>query len=214
MPSYGEGYVMILCDIGNTSVDWYKDGLLFKESVSEFDPDKYMEDIYYICVNSSVHNVIKGRTNWYDIGNYVLWDKYYPTMGIDRIMVCEAIDNGTVIDAGSAITIDCMEDGKYSGGFITLGVRAAQDAYARLSPALAQSFNFEVDLDKMAKNTPDAITIGFLAPLVHEIERLRKPIYVTGGDSSIIAPLIEGAMRDDALIFKGMEKLIKKGNTC
>ncbi|HEX5711461.1 MAG TPA: type III pantothenate kinase, partial [Sulfuricurvum sp.] len=119
-----------------------------------------------------------------------------------------------IVDAGSAITVDVMRDGAYQGGFISLGLKAAQEAYARLSPALATSFNFEVDLDKMAKNTPDALTIGFLALLVHKIESLGKPIYLTGGDAQILARYFSDAIVDEVLVFKGMQKLINKGSQC
>jgi len=129
-------------------------------------------------------------------------------------MVCEAIDDGVIVDAGSAITVDVMRDGVYQGGFISLGVRSAQEAYARLSPALATSFNFEVDLTIMAKNTPDAITVGFLAPLIQLIESYGNPIYVTGGDAHLLSSFLKESIVDETLIFKGMKKLIDKGSQC
>ena len=95
-----------------------------------------------------------------------------------------------------------------------LGLRAAQEAYARLSPALSVSFNFEVDLTIMAKNTPDAITVGFLGPLIQSIKSYGGPIYVTGGDAHIFSLLLKEAIVDDTLIFKGMKKLIDKGSQC
>jgi len=118
------------------------------------------------------------------------------------------------VDAGSAIAIDVMRDGAYQGGFISLGLRAAQEAYARLSPALAMSFNFEVDLTIMAKNTPDAITIGFLAPLIQSIGSYGDSIYVTGGDAHLFSSFLKEAIVDETLIFKGMKKLIDKGTQC
>jgi type III pantothenate kinase len=135
-------------------------------------------------------------------------------MGIDRIMVCEAVEDGVIVDAGSAITVDVMNEGVYRGGFISLGLRAAQEAYERLSPALDVSFNFEVDLTIMAKNTPDAITVGFLAPLIEKIESFGKPLYVTGGDAILLSRFFTEAIVDEDLIFKGMKKLIEKGVKC
>ena len=135
-------------------------------------------------------------------------------MGIDRIMVCEAVEDGIIVDAGSAITVDMMRGGIYQGGFISLGLHAMQDAYARLSPALDMSFNFEVDLAKMAKNTPDALTVGFLAPLIDKIESFEKPIYMSGGDAKLLSRFLPRAVVDEDLIFKGMKKLIEKGVKC
>ncbi|HEX5624286.1 MAG TPA: type III pantothenate kinase [Sulfuricurvum sp.] len=205
---------MILCDIGNTSVDWYIHGECSKQGIDEFAPSGLTEIVYYICVNAKFESTLNGLENWINISSLIEWDNYYPTMGIDRIMVCEAVRDGVIVDAGSAITVDRVHDGKFQGGFIALGVRAAQEAYARLSPALSVSFNFEVDLDKMAKNTPDAITVGFLAPLIHEIKSLGRPIYVTGGDAEVLSSFIEEAVVDRSLIFKGMQKLIEKGKVC
>ena len=119
-----------------------------------------------------------------------------------------------IVDAGSAITVDVVDKGTYKGGFISLGLQSAQNAYARLSPALAMSFNFEVDLAKMAKNTPDALTIGYLAPLVEKIQRFDGPIYLTGGDAQVLARFLPRAKVDEHLVFTGMMKLIEKGAKC
>ena len=165
---------MIYCDIGNTSVDLFCAGKRTKLSVDLFDPATLQDEIYFVSVNGAFNERIRNYPNWHDLREQVDWKKYYPTMGIDRIMVCEAVEDGVIVDAGSAITVDVMRGGVYHGGFIALGVRAAQEAYARLSPALDMSFNFEVDLAKMAKNTPDALTVGFLAPLICKIESLGR----------------------------------------
>jgi type III pantothenate kinase len=205
---------MILCDIGNTSVDLFINGERTKLSAETFDPATLHEDVYYVSVNASFTERIRDYPNWYDLREFIDWEKYYPTMGIDRIMVCEAVEDGVVVDAGSAITVDVMRGGVYQGGFISLGLRAAQEAYARVSPALDMSFNFEVDLAKMAKNTPDALTVGFLAPLIHKIESLGKHIYMSGGDARLLSRFLPEAIVDEDLIFKGMKKLIEKGVKC
>jgi type III pantothenate kinase len=205
---------MILCDIGNTSVDWYIDGKYSKQRIDDFNPVLQKEKVYYANVNKKLSSVLEILENWYDVSALVDWEKYYSSMGIDRVMVCEAIEEGVIVDAGSAITVDVMHEGVYGGGFITLGLKSAQEAFARLSPALAESFNFEVDLTIMAKNTPDAITIGFLAPLIDKIKSLGKPVYVTGGDSHVVASLLDDAIVEKLLVFKGMKKLIEKGRLC
>ena len=205
---------MILCDIGNTSVDLFIDGKRSKLSAADFDPSTLQEDVYYVSVNASLNERIQNLLNWHNVRAFIDWDKYYSTMGLDRIMVCEAVEEGIIVDAGSAITVDVMYGGVYQGGFISLGLRAAQEAYAKLSSALEVSFNFEVDLAKMAKNTPDALTIGFLAPLISKIESLGKPLYLTGGDALLLSRFLPGAIVDEDLIFKGMKKLIEKGVKC
>lgn len=205
---------MILCDIGNTSVDLFIEGQRSKFRVDDFDPATLRGDVHYVSVNSVLNSRIKKLSNWYDLRERIDWSKYYPTMGIDRIVVCEAIHEGVIVDAGSAITVDVMDNGYYKGGFISLGLQSAQNAYARLSPALDMSFNFEVDLTIMAKNTPDALTVGFLAPLIEKIGSIRKPLYLTGGDATVLSHYFSGAVVDEDLIFKGMKKLLEKGSQC
>ncbi|MDD2837408.1 MAG: type III pantothenate kinase [Sulfuricurvum sp.] len=205
---------MILCDVGNTSVDLLEQGKRTKIKVEEFDPFILLNDVYYISVNAAFDEHISEYPNWHNLRDRIAWEKYYPTMGIDRIMACEAIEEGVVVDAGSAITVDVMSGGVYQGGFISLGLRTAQEAYGRLSPALNVSFNFEVDLAKMAKNTPDALTVGFLAPLIEKIERLGKPLYLTGGDARLLSRYFKDAIVAEDLIFQGMEKLLQKGSKC
>jgi type III pantothenate kinase len=205
---------MILCDIGNTTADIYENGISRKVILSEFKPELLMGEVWYVSVNSAFSESLESFSNWYNVATLIDWDKYYETMGIDRIMVCEAVEEGVIVDAGSAITVDVMKKGVYEGGFISLGLKAAQEAYARLSPALSVSFNFEVDLAKMAKNTPDAITVGFLAPLIQSIESYGNPIYVTGGDAHLLSSFLKESIVDGTLIFKGMKKLINKGSQC
>lgn len=205
---------MILCDIGNTSADLFQDGKRTKCPVAGFDPFSIGDEVWFISVNSVFSERVKECPNWHDLRGYVAWENYYPTMGIDRVMVCEAVEEGVIVDAGSAITVDVMRGGGYEGGFVSLGLRAAAEAYGRLSPALDVSWNFEVDLDKMAKNTPDAVTLGFLAPLVREIESLGKPLYLCGGDAQMLSRFFPEAVVDEELIFKGMKKLIEKGRAC
>lgn len=205
---------IILCDIGNTSVDIYDGETRTKSLANDFDPMILDGEIYYVSVNAFFNECIQNYPNWHDLRENIDWEKYYPTMGIDRIMVCEAVEDGVIVDAGSAITVDVMDEGIYGGGFISLGLHAAQEAYTRLSPALDMSFNFEVDLTIMAKNTPDALTVGFLAPLIAKIESLGKPLYLTGGDARLLSRFFSEVIVDEELIFKGMKKLIEKGVKC
>lgn len=205
---------MILCDIGNTSVDLFEGGKSIKYRLDEFDPIGYSETVYYISVNQAFTERLKILPQWINIESWIDRSGYYPTMGIDRIIVCEAVEEGTVVDAGSAVTVDIMKKGVYQGGYIALGIRSAQEAYARLSSVLGISFNFEVDLTIMAKNTPDAITLGYFSPLIHSIRALNTPLYLTGGDARVFAHWLDEAIVDEQLIFKGMKKIIEKGNGC
>lgn len=201
---------MLLCDIGNTSYHFLDGEHHFKESALAFDPSSVTEQVYYISVNADVSAKLKTLKNWSDLGVYIDKTLYYESMGIDRIIAVEATHNGIIVDAGSAITVDVVEDGVFMGGFITVGINAMQKAYASVSPALAGAFHFSLDTSRLPKNTQDAISYGYLKPLQTEINSYNLPIILTGGDARKLLPLFENAVVDEMLLFKGMKKLLHK----
>jgi len=205
---------MLLCDIGNTSYHFYNGKSDYRENVESFKPLTCKEKVYYINVNSKLDKQLKSLENWIDLSLHELWDKYYETMGIDRIIACEAVENALIIDAGSAITVDIIKDSLHQGGFITPGVVMMNDCYAKLSSRLDYSFNFDLDLDKMPKNSQDAITYGFLATLRAEVLRHNMPIVLTGGDAEKLHTIFPEASIDKLLLFQGMQAIIKKGGLC
>jgi type III pantothenate kinase len=205
---------MLLCDIGNTSYYFYDGSSTQRYDIHDFVPEEITKQVCYINVNANVHQRLKELENWMDLGLHVRRDAYYETMGIDRIMACEAVEEGVVMDAGSAITVDVMQQGIYQGGFIYPGVKAMHNAYAALSSRLEYAFNFDIDLGKMPKNSQDAITYGFLATLKAAVMRFDAPLILTGGDASLLAPHFPDAVIDELLLFKGMQKIIDKGHLC
>jgi type III pantothenate kinase len=120
----------------------------------------------------------------------------------------KAIDNGVIVDAGSAITVDVIKDGVFQGGFIYPGVNAMNKTYKDISDALSYEFNFECDMDKLPKNSQDAISYGFLKTLQREVLSYDMPIILTGGDADKLKKIFVDAEIDEMLIFKGMKKLL------
>ncbi len=205
---------MLLCDIGNTSYHFLDGELSFKKSVASFNPLKMKEKIYYISVNKKVNSELAGLVNWINLAAYIDMSHYYDTMGIDRIVACEMVKNGVIIDAGSAITVDVVKNGHFEGGFIYPGVVAMQKSYENISPALAYSFNFDLALDIMPKNSQDAISYGYLKTLYSEVMSHKMPIILTGGDAKLFKKIFKDAKVDEELIFKGMKKIIQKADIC
>lgn len=200
---------MLLCDIGNTSYHFLNGDIDHKESVTAFDPSSIKEKVYYICVNSTVQTVLDSLKNWINLKSCVDMSNYYETMGVDRIFACEAIENGVIVDAGSAITVDIVKDGKFQGGFIYPGITAMSKTYENISLALAYPFNFDLDLDRLPKNSRDAISYGFLKTLSREVISYDMEIFLTGGDAFKLAKIFPSAQIDKVLLFKGMKKVIK-----
>ena len=205
---------MILCDIGNTTYDFYENGKKSKITLGEYDPTHEKREIFYICVNADVSKKLKDLSNWRDLEHFIDRSRYYETMGIDRIIGCEAIKNGVIIDAGSAITVDIVRDGKFLGGYILPGLHVSQKCYKEISVKLDYPCNFEIDLDKIPKNSQDAITYAQLGLLHRDVMHYSLPIYLTGGDAKKLKNLFKDATLDEELLFKGMKNIMKKANLC
>ncbi|QOP44706.1 type III pantothenate kinase [Sulfurimonas sediminis] len=199
---------MLLCDIGNTSYHFCNENREYKESVKSFDPSSVKEKVYYICVNKALHVKLHSLSNWIDLSEYIDKKKYYQTMGIDRIFAVEAINEGVIIDAGSAVTVDVVKNNEFVGGFIYPGIQAMRKTYENISPALAYSFNFECDLDIMPKNSQDAISYGYLKTLYSEVMSHNLPVILTGGDALEFKKIFRDAKVDEKLIFNSMKKII------
>ena len=205
---------MLLCDVGNTSFHFLNGKKDYKECVKTFNSATIKENVYYICVNPQIKEVLKLLKNWIDLSQYIDMKKYYETMGVDRIFACEALSDAIVLDAGSALTIDIVKSGVFEGGFIYPGVKAMNETYANISSALSYSFNFELNLGKMPKNSADAISYGYLKTLYTEVMSHNLDIVLTGGDALKFSYIFPEAEVDEKLIFNGMKKIIKKANIC
>lgn len=205
---------MLLCDIGNTTYHFFLEGKGYREDVNLFDPSIVKEKVFYICVNPHVKKVLKELKNWIDLSLHVDMRKYYETMGVDRIMACEAIQSGIIVDAGSAITVDVVKESRFEGGFIYPGARAMSECYKNISSALTYSFNFEVDLDRMPKNSRDAISYGYLKLLQSEVKSYNMDIFLTGGDAINFKKIFPASQVDEMLIFRGMTNIMKRANLC
>lgn len=202
---------MLLCDIGNSSYHFYDLKKNYKESVEEFDPSSIQESVYYICVHVETQKKLQKLENWIDLSLHVDKSFYYETMGVDRIFACEALDSDAIIiDAGSALTVDVVKDGTFEGGFIYPGIKAMQQCYRDISSVLEYPFNFDIDLDYLAKNSQDAISYGYLKTLYQEVISHNLPIILTGGDAYKFVKIFKDARVDELLLFRGMEKIIHK----
>ena len=204
----------LLCDIGNTSYHFLDNFDSYKKEVAVFEPSTITKEIYYISVNEKISKKVKILGNWINLADFIDMKKYYATMGIDRIFAVEAVDNGVIIDAGSAITVDVVKDSCFEGGFIYPGVKAMQKTYKNISPALDYSFNFDLELDIMPKNSQDAISYGYLKTLYSEVMSYNLPIILTGGDAKELKKIFKDAHVNENLIFDGMKHIIKKAYKC
>lgn len=203
-------FVNLLCDIGNTNFCFFEDGRMFRRSIHAFSPETETRPVFYINVNRDVASKLEPLPNWIDLEPAIRTLGYYATMGIDRIVACEAIDEGVILDAGSAITVDAVRGGRFQGGFIYPGLPALTSTYAAISPGIAYPLNVEVSPHTLPKNSRDAVSYGALIPLIREIDRLGRPLYLTGGDAPKLSHYFPDAVMDETLLFQGMRKIIKE----
>ena len=194
---------MLLYDVGNTNIKCYKDGKT--TIVKEFDET---EPFYYINVNPKIKDFKKGI----DLAPYFKLKTNYKGMGIDRVAVCYAIDDGVVVDAGSAVTVDVMSDGVHKGGFIMPGIRAYKESFANISSALKFEIDETIDIKKLPQNTHQALNFATFKSIYLMINDYAKDkrIYFCGGDGQLFNRYFKNSIYKKDLVFDGMKKVIKE----
>jgi len=206
----------LLCDVGNSRMHFCIDGEVLHFSHNEGLNKFKDKEVHFISVNQDVTNKIKKSTlKWIEIKSGNLLKTSYKGLGIDRQALCLGMENGVVIDAGSAITVDVVEDGEHLGGWIWPGIKAQLKSYTNISEKLNISLETNIDISKLPQNTAEAISFGILASissLVKTFAQNRK-VVLTGGDAKILSSLFLSAKVDEMIIFKGMKKMIKE-NRC
>jgi type III pantothenate kinase len=135
-------------------------------------------------------------------------------MGVDRKALCSSHESGIFISAGTAITVDIVEKGKYQGGFLLLGLKQYLEGYANISPALKTTLNRDINLEKLPKSTRDGISYGILAPIKCIVEKYRmdKRVYISGGDGRFLSSHFQNAIFDEKLIFLGIKRNLMGSN--
>ena len=153
------------------------------------------------------------------------------TLGADRIaaavgVVCEmGINDALIVDMGSAITYDIIENGAFKGGNISLGVamrfRALHEFTAKLPLCQATE-----PVGTFGKSTTEAIEQGVMQGVLYEIEGYverisakndKKSIIFCGGDAESFVNRIKNAIfAPRKLMFTGLNRILEhnvsKGN--
>jgi type III pantothenate kinase len=202
---------VILCDIGNTHFHFSYNGKLIDSDKCKIKQEK----IYYISVNEEkTKELLKKNPTSIDLSNFVNFDTSYVGLGIDRIMACKTIENGIVVDAGSAITIDIMNNSVHLGGYIIPGINALNKSYSAISAKLDYNFNMQIEREILPINTVDAISFGSIGMVINFIENVakNKKLYFTGGDGAYLSKFFDNSIYIKDLVFRGMKQTIKENN--
>lgn len=205
---------MILCDIGNTTYDFLINGKHKKYFLDEKVP-KFDEEIYFVSVNEkATKKLLKKNPHAKNINKFLKFSTIYQGLGIDRAVACSFQDNCVIVDAGSAITVDIMEEGVHKGGFILLGLERFKKSYPKISKKLKFDFEKNINLDKIPLRTFDAIQYAMLKSIILPIKEvsLNKNIIFTGGDGEFLSKYFENSTYKKDLIFENMKRIIDANN--
>ena len=146
------------------------------------------------------------------------------TLGADRIavavgVVCEmGIRDALIVDMGSAITYDIVEDGVFKGGNISLGVAMRFKALNEFTASLPLCEAAEPN-SKFGQSTKEAIEQGVMQGILHEIEgyverisaeKVKKSIIFCGGDAESFVNRIKSAIfAPRKLMFTGLNRILE-----
>ena len=207
---------LLLADIGNTHFHIFNgknvEHLLYEEAIAKYAREK----LCYISVKHQLSTEISAIQNWTNISSLVHIEGDYETMGVDRRALCLSHRNGVFIDAGSAITVDVVEEGVYRGGYILPGLKAMLASYAEISPALKTELKENISLTQLPTTTKEQISYGIIASIKSLIDQHSegKPLYFTGGDGKFLSTFFEEASYDEMLVFNGMREALKDNELC
>ncbi len=203
-----------LLDVGNTTASFYHKDKIEKVSVKNFRILFHKKSYFYINVNHKLEKRLKNDKYGIDLKEFISFKTKYRGLGIDRIVVCKAIKDGIIVDAGSAITVDIVKNHKHKGGFILQGIYNQIECYKKISKALNFELDLKIDLDRLPNSTKEALNYALLKSIILPIKEVSrdKKIYFTGGDGKKLSKFFSNAIYDEFLIFKGMKKIIKESN--
>lgn len=203
--------MQLLADIGNSRIHIYDGKKVIHLSHTEAMEQYKDQALQYITVKHQLKEELKSFEKWENISHLMQVENQYETMGIDRRAICLSHQNGIFISAGSAITVDVVEEGKYVGGFLLPGLKAYINAYGSISPALVTSLNDEISLEVLPTTTRDGISFGIIASIKALVEKHQgdKRLYISGGDGLLLSSFFNNAEFDETLIFQGMKNALR-----
>jgi len=207
---------VLLADIGNTHFHIYNENtvehLSYRNAISKYKD----QTLCYISVKHQLSKEIEQIKKWKNISSFMHIEGDYETMGVDRRALCLSHENAVFVDAGTAMTVDVVEEGVYMGGYIFPGLKVLLKSYETISPTLKTELDEEVSLVHLPTTTKEQISYGIIASIKALIEKHSKgkTLYFTGGDGNFLSNFFDDADYDETLVFQGMMKAIKDNELC
>ncbi|EAJ6142703.1 type III pantothenate kinase [Campylobacter lari] len=201
---------MLLCDIGNTTASFLNEQKFHSMSIEQFLQYEPTQKVFYINVNPNLEQRLKQNPLFINLAPYFNFDTIYDNLGVDRIAACYTIEDGVVVDAGSAITVDIISNSIHLGGFILPGIESYKKSFSNISSRLKYELNTQINFDAFPQRTIDALSYGVFKSIYLLIKdsAYGKKLYFTGGDGQFLANFFDYAIYDKFLIFRGMKKAV------
>ncbi|MBT0816155.1 type III pantothenate kinase [Campylobacter lari] len=201
---------MLLCDIGNTTASFLNEQKFHSMSIEQFLQYEPTQKVFYINVNPNLEQRLKQNPLFINLAPYFNFDTIYDNLGVDRIAACYTIEDGVVVDAGSAITVDIISNFIHLGGFILPGIESYKKSFSNISSRLKYELNTQINFDAFPQRTVDALSYGVFKSIYLLIKdsAYGKKLYFTGGDGQFLANFFDYAIYDKFLIFRGMKKAV------
>ncbi len=214
---------MILCDIGNSTFHFLIEDNEFKIGVEKELESQYFDlfndKIYFISVNEIATKKLESKfPNAINLKDFVSLETHYSeTLGIDRVVACLLFEDAIIVDFGSAITIDVMDNNIHMGGCILPGIDALSEIYPKISPKLSFEFKTNIDFDRLPQSTDEAITFAILKMIVSTIEdfqkKYNKKLIITGETAKQFLPYLDRYEFHARVLFDSMKNIIANINT-
>lgn len=149
----------------------------------------------------------------------LLKSNYDPNqLGVDRwLQMLGLVGNACqqcVVGAGTALTIDLIDDGVHLGGYILPNVYMQRHAlYAGTHQIAVKAGRF--DSTKLGTTTFDAVNHGVLFGIISAITNIQQTypdfqMTLTGGGSVILLPHLADVAVDEDLLLKGLIRYFEK----
>ncbi|WP_121021669.1 type III pantothenate kinase [Helicobacter vulpis] len=201
---------MILCDIGHSALHFYDGKKIWHRTPQTLEP--FTQPLHYISVNPAFESaLLEICPRAHNLEPCVRLKSAYQGLGVDRKVACLGLgDDGVVVDAGSAISVDVMEHGVHVGGVLLPGFRAYQQAFKSISEVLDHPINVRVDLQTLPQSTAQALSFGTLKSVVLLLQELigERRVVFTGGDGKFLSAFFQRGVYHKWLIFEGMQRAL------
>ncbi len=224
---------LLTLDIGNTTVD----AVLFegsritpvgKFSHSEIDKLPDSDLVVAVSVKPSVNERIKSvfgkKLKLLTLQDIPIKVDYRTpdTLGVDRVLFAYGVkeiysESAILLMAGTALVVDLLLDGCFSGGFITAGLGLKLKALSEKTEGIPELRQRAINLE-IGKSTEECVLGGvYLESLsfVKEVMKLwrerwkrRLPLYITGGDGELFKSM---GFYDPIVLHKAMARIIING---